>query len=83
MAKKRLDKERDSSSAQRIMKAGRAALAVGAGAALFSRTKLSTKLHHLAYDVLNFIPVNRRTWKKLLTKEITFFNNKKTVNLFC
>ena len=41
-------------------------------------TKLSTTLHHAVYDFLNFIPINRKTWKKLLTKEITFFNNKKT-----
>ena len=41
-------------------------------------TKFRTFLHHAAYHILNFIPVNRRTWKKLLTKEMTLFNNKKT-----
>ena len=41
-------------------------------------TKFRTKLHHATYDILNFIPVNRRTWKKLLKKEMTFFNNKET-----
>lgn len=31
-------------------------------------TKFRTKLHHLAFDILNFIPISRRTWKNLLTK---------------
>ena len=38
MAKKRRDSERDPSTAKRVLKAGRAVLAVGVGAALFSRT---------------------------------------------
>ena len=38
MAKKRRDSERDPSTAKRVLKAGGAVLAVGAGAALFSRT---------------------------------------------
>ena len=41
-------------------------------------TKFRTKLHHLAYDILNFIPVNKKFWKKLLTKEMTFFSYKET-----
>ena len=41
-------------------------------------TKFRTKLHHMVYNILNFIPINRRIWKKLLTKEMTFFNNKET-----
>ncbi len=38
MAKKRRDSDRDPSSAKRVLKAGGAVLAVGAGMALFSRT---------------------------------------------
>lgn len=41
-------------------------------------TKFRTKLHHLFHDILSFIPINRKTWKNLLTKEMTFFNNKET-----
>lgn len=41
-------------------------------------TKFRTKLHHAVYDILNFIPISRKTWKRLFTKEITFFNYKKT-----
>lgn len=41
-------------------------------------TELRTKMHHAVYDILNFIPINRRTWKKLLTKEMTFFSYKET-----
>lgn len=48
-------------------------------------TKLRTKLHHLVYDFLNFIPINKRFWKRLLTKEMTFFSNKETERVvdFC
>ena len=41
-------------------------------------TKFRTKLHHAFHDFLNFIPINRKTWKKLLTKEMTFFSYKET-----
>ena len=41
-------------------------------------TKFRTKIHHMVYDILNFIPISRSFWKKLLTKEITFFNNNET-----
>ena len=41
-------------------------------------SELGTKLHHLVHDILDRLPISRRTWKRLLTKEITFFNNKET-----
>ena len=41
-------------------------------------TKFRTILHHLVYYILKIIPISRKTWKKLLKKEITFFSNKKT-----
>ena len=63
MAKKRIDRERDKTSAQRIMKAGRTALAIGAGAVLFSRSNIGTK-------ALNeFIPAISDT-KKAFSKEL-------------
>ena len=44
MAKKRRDSKRDPSSSQRLLKAGRTALAVGAGAVLFSRSNMGKKV---------------------------------------
>ena len=41
-------------------------------------TKLMTKLHHMVYHILNFLPINPRTWKKMLTKTMTFYNKKET-----
>ena len=41
-------------------------------------TKFRTFLHHAVYHILNFIPINRRTWKKLLTKQMTLFSYKET-----
>ena len=41
-------------------------------------TKFRTKLHNAAYDILNFIPINKKFWKKLLKKEMTFFNYNET-----
>ena len=41
-------------------------------------TKFRTKMHHAAYHFLNIIPINKSFWKKVLTKVMTFFNNKKT-----
>ena len=37
-------------------------------------TKFRTKLHNMVHDILNFIPINKKTWKNLLTKEMMFFN---------
>ena len=44
MAKKRRDNKRDPSAGQRLVKFGKAALAVGAGAALLSKTRFSKEL---------------------------------------
>ena len=41
-------------------------------------TKFRTKLHNTVYDFLNFIPINKKFWKKLLKKEMTFFNYNET-----
>lgn len=41
-------------------------------------TKFRTKLHNAVHDILNFIPINKKTWKKLLTKEMMFFSYKET-----
>ena len=41
-------------------------------------TKFRTKMHHLAYDILDIIPINKKFWKKLLTKEMTFYSFKET-----
>lgn len=45
MARKRRDKERDSSTAQKITKVGIAALAVGGGAALFNNSSFGKKFY--------------------------------------
>ena len=44
MAKKRRDNKRDPSAGQRLVKFGKAALAVGAGAALLNKTRFSKEL---------------------------------------
>ena len=41
-------------------------------------TKFRTKMHHAVYHFLNIIPINKKFWKKVLTKVMTIFNNKKT-----
>ncbi|SEL01896.1 lipopolysaccharide cholinephosphotransferase [Methanobrevibacter gottschalkii] len=48
-------------------------------------TPFRTKLHHVAYHFLNAIPINKRFWKKVLTKVMKSFNNndtKRVVNCF-
>lgn len=45
MAKKRIDKEHDSSTTSKVVKVGAAALAVGVGAASFNRTNLNMRMH--------------------------------------
>ncbi len=71
MAKKRRDKERDPSSAQRIIKAGRAALAVGAGVALFNNSQLKHNLR----QVMPAIDSTRKTFRnELLNKKKTALN---------
>ena len=69
--KKRRDEKRDPSTAKRVLKAGGAVLAVGAGAALFSRTNLLNKAN-------DFIPALRDTSrafnKELLGKKKTATN---------
>ena len=44
MAKKRRDSKRDPSSGERLLKAGRTALAIGAGAVLFSKSDFGRKV---------------------------------------
>ena len=44
MARKRRDNKRDPSSGQRLVKMGKAALAVGTGAALLSKTRFNDEL---------------------------------------
>ncbi len=64
MAKKRrLDRKRDMSSGQRIARFGKAALAVGTGAALFSRARLDKTI------LGEFIPAAAKTYKNI-SKEI-------------
>ena len=41
-------------------------------------TPFRTKLHHAVYHFLNIIPIDKKFWKKLLTKEMKFFGNKNT-----
>ena len=58
MAKKRrLDRKREMSSGQRIARFGKAALAVGTGAALFSRARLDKTI------LGEFIPAAAKTYK--------------------
>ena len=68
MAKKRRDDKRDSSAAKRVLKAGGTALAIGAGAVLFSR---SGGLKHAS----SLIPAISDT-KKIYNKNL--LNKKKT-----
>ncbi len=69
--KKRRDSKRDPSTAKRVLKAGGAVLAVGAGAALFSRSGLLKK----ASDVLPALRDTTRTFnKEMLNKKATAMN---------
>lgn len=63
MSKKRRDKERDSSKIGKVAKVGTAALAIGVGAASFSRVGLSQKL------TSEFLPALAAS-KKTIAKEI-------------
>lgn len=58
MAKKRRDKERDSSSVSKVAKVGAAALAIGGGAAVFNNTSLKRTLSS------EFIPSAKTALKK-------------------
>ena len=72
MAKKRIDKERDSTSSQRILKAGKAALAIGAGAVFLSKTGLSRKL---VSEVVPAVLDTKKTFsKELMGKKTTATN---------
>lgn len=41
-------------------------------------TKFSTFMHHSVHKILNFLPISVKTWKKLLTNEMTHYNKKET-----
>ena len=71
MAKKRRDSERDPSSAKRVLKAGGAVLAVGAGMALLSRSGKLSQLN----DVMPVLKdTSRKFNKELLGKKKTALN---------
>ena len=63
MAKKRRDSKRDPSSAQRLLKAGRTALAVGAGAVLFSKSDLGKKA---LFETLPAVLETKKTYSAAL-----------------
>ena len=67
MAKKRRDKKRDPSTRERIMKAGKAALAIGAGAALLASNEKSFKMVEKA--VTELYPTAAKA-KKAFKKEM-------------
>lgn len=69
--KKRRDSERDPSTVQRVLKAGRVALAVGAGVALFSRSGLLEKSNRLFPALMD----TKKTFQKeMLGKKGTAMN---------
>jgi hypothetical protein len=69
--KKRRDSERDPSTVKRVLKAGRVALAVGAGAALFSRSGLLEKSNRLFPALMD----TKKTFQKeMLGKKGTAMN---------
>ena len=63
MAKKRRDSKRDPSSAQRLLKAGRTALAVGAGAVLFSKSDFGKKA---LFETLPAVLETKKTYSAAL-----------------
>ena len=69
--KKRIDKKRDDSTAKRVLKAGGAVLAVGAGAALFSR---SGGLKHLSKIAPAISDTTKTFRKELLNKDFNAMN---------
>ena len=71
MAKKRRDSERDPSTAKRVLKAGGAVLAVGAGAALFSR---SGGLKHASAIIPALSDTKKIYNKAMLNKKGTAMN---------
>ena len=69
--KKRRDSERDPSTVKRVLKAGRVALAVGAGVALFSRSGLLEKSNRLFPALMD----TKKTFQKeMLGKKGTAMN---------
>ena len=71
MAKKRRDSKRDPSTAKRVLKAGGTALAIGAGAALFSRTG---GLKHASSLIPALADTKKIYNKNLLNKDKTAMN---------
>lgn len=69
MVRKRRDKERDSSSAEKIAKLGGAALAIGASAAFFNKSNIGMKFHSEFMPALTKTTKNIR--KELAGKHIT------------
>lgn len=59
MVRKRRDKERDSSTANKIAKIGGAALAIGASAAFFNKSNIGMRMHS------EFMPALTRTGKNI------------------
>ena len=71
MAKKRRDDKRSTSTAKRVLKAGGTVLAIGAGAALFSRSGLLKKTN----DIIPALRDTTRTFnKEMLNKKATAMN---------
>ena len=69
MVRKRRDKERDSSTAEKIAKLGGAALAIGASAAFFNKSNIGMKMHSEFMPALTKTAKNIR--KELAGREIT------------
>jgi hypothetical protein len=78
LARKRRDRERDPSSAEKVAKLGGAALAIGASAALFNRSNVGLKFHKEVMPALT--KTHRNIGRELVGKKITAKQLSETYN---